>query len=197
MSVKRSISKILPLFVKVRNVSCLTALLLVLGGATCQPVKEDPSQPALASGQATVLLGSDCQNPLEMGFTHCAITKGAAIPSLHLYFMNPAQYKISDCNLGNFVEGAVAIKAGEVVVDLSPLRSQIESSFCILKIEAIEFYPDPRDEKQTRQYPLAGGFFLESYEPGYFPTPPPAAVSWCYKISGTNQGRRKMEPCAP
>lgn len=165
-------------------------------GASCHTkIIEDSSAGALESGQATMLLGSNCLRPMALGYDSCPIRKGQAVPELRLYFMNPAEYSVSDCHLGVFKTGTMN-EAGEAVIDLSGLSDQVhKSGFCLLRIEAIERYVDPRDGMQKRQIPFAGGFFIEVLEPDYFPDPSDEVVSWCFKVSGTNKGRRKIVSC--
>ncbi len=167
----------------------------LLSFTSCRSFVEDSSAFAASAGQATMLLGSSCSRPLALGYDACQIKKGQKMPTLTLLFMNPAEYAVSDCELGIYKTGSIDA-AGEVEVDLSPLTSQVDKDhFCLLRIEVIERYPDPKDKKQLREIPLAGGFFVEQLADDFFPNPPDNVVTWCYKVSGTNKGRRKIEDC--
>lgn len=169
--------------------------LLLCGAASCQRVVEDSSAAALESGDRTLLLGADCMQPLSLGYSACQLKKGQPIPELKIYFMNPAEYAVSDCQF-NILKTGSTNEAGEVTVDLTNLQDQVsKNGFCMLRVEAIERYVDPSGSRAIRQIAFAGGFFIEMLEPSYFPEPSDAAVSWCYKIKGTNRGRRKMEKC--
>jgi len=175
--------------------ACIFALIFCISCVSPPKAIEDPSKLALLAGQSTILLGSDCQRPLALGYDSCQLKESDQTPVLHLHFMNPAEYAISDCRYGIFKTGSVD-KAGDVEIDLTPIRGQIDFiHFCLLRIEAVERYPDPNDKTQMRQIPFAGGFFIELLEDNYFPEPAPEISSWCYKISSTNKGRRKMERC--
>lgn len=152
--------------------------------------------PAAQAGDATMLLGSSCSRPMTLGYDTCQLQKGQPLPELRLYFFNAAEYAVSDCRFNILKTGSVD-KAGEVVIDLSGLNDQVaQSGFCMLRLEAIEKYPSTEDPNQKRQIAFAGGFFIELLDPEYFPVPSDATVSWCYQISGTNKGRRKMSPCS-
>jgi hypothetical protein len=156
---------------------------------------EDSSAYALEAGQATLLLGSTCKEPMALGYLSCPVKVGQELPSLTLYFFNAAEYAVSDCELGLYKTGSVK-EAGEVVVDLSPLTPQVNKNrFCLLRVEAVEHYPDPKDEHQQREIPLVGGFFIEQLDASFFPEPSDTVISWCYQVKGTNKGRRKMEAC--
>lgn len=163
-------------------------------GATCRKIVEDPSAFALASGDATMALGSSCTRGMVLGYGACQLKRGQPMPELRMYFANPAEYAVSDCNLGLHKTGAT--DGGEVVVDLSGLTDQVQhQGFCLLRIEAKERYPDPRAHSQKREIPFAGGWFLEVLPDGYFPEPADEVVSWCVKVKATNKGRRKLEGC--
>ena len=170
--------------------------LLMMACASCKvTVIEDSSPMALSAGHSTMLLGSNCQRPMALGYDSCPLRRGQTLPILHLFFMNPADYAVSDCELGIYKTGSMS-GAGQADIDLSPLTSQIDRNrFCLLRIEAIERYPDPRDPKQLREIPFAGGFFLELLDDNYFPEPSDDVVTWCYIVKGTNKGRRKLETC--
>lgn len=179
--------------------SKLVVCVLVLGclalGATCRhKIIEDSSAFALAAGEPTMILGG-CQRPLTKGYDSCQIRENSQLPKLQMAFTSPAEYAISDCRLGIFHTGSVD-QPGMVEVDLAPLDAQIkEDGFCILRVEAIERYPDPRDKNQLREIPLAGGWFIEVLDPDYIPSPPDQLVSWCYKVRRTNKGRTTVEDC--
>lgn len=173
---------------------CLLALLCV--GATCKSnIIEDPSAFALEAGESTLLLGSSCSQPIQKGYATCKLKRGQKLPLLLLYFVNPAEYAVGDCTGGVFHTGEISVP-GEASVDLTPLNDEAyRSGFCFLRIEAIEYYSDPRDKNQKRQIPLSGGFFIEFLAEDYYPDPPSALTSWCYKVRGTNKGRRRVEAC--
>lgn len=181
---------------KFLRLGSLAAVGMVLTAASCKhAIVDDASAFAMASGQGTMLLGSDCGRPMELGYSSCQLREKETVPVLTLGFMNAADYAVSDCTLGIHKTGSVA-QAGLVQVDLSGLTDQVQKHrFCFLRIEVIEKYPDPKDPKQLREIPIAGGFFLEVLDEGYFPVPNDSVISWCYKISGTTKGRRKIEEC--
>lgn len=171
----------------------VVAIALLSVAASCKHnIIEDSSAFALKAGQSTIVLGG-CQKPMELGFSSCQLVKGKKLPTLELFFMNPASYAVSDCNLNILKTGSID-SPGFVQVDLTPLESQIQT-FCILKVEAVEKYPDTRDPNQLREIPFAGGLFIEFLPEDYFPVPTDKEISWCYKVSGTNKGRRKIEAC--
>lgn len=173
----------------------LAAMLLCCLSCTSRKVIEDSSAYALKAGQSTLLLGSTCSEPLALGYSSCPIRVGQKLPILTLFFMNEAEYAVSDCELGVYKTGSISAP-GEVEIDLAPLTWQVDKDhFCLLRIEAVERYPDPKDPKQLREIPLAAGFFIEQLDPSYFPTPPDNLVTWCYVVKGTNKGRRKIEAC--
>lgn len=176
--------------------SVVVLFLLCVACASCKvTVIEDSSAFAVSAGHSTILLGSTCSEPMALGYSSCPIKTGQKLPILSLFFMNPAEYAVSDCELGVYKTGSIS-EPGEVQVDLAPLTWQIEKDhFCLLRIEALERYPDPKDPKQLREIPLAGGFFVEQLDAKYFPDPPDNVVTWCYKVKGTNKGRRKIEAC--
>lgn len=173
----------------------MAAIALMSVAASCKGhIVEDSSAFAAVVGDSTMALGG-CQKPMELGYSGCQLTKDAPIPSLDLFFMNPASYAVSDCRLNIYKSGSVN-SAQWVQIDLSGLKSQIDDTgFCLLKIESIEKYPDPRDPNQLREIPVSGGFFIEILPSDYFPEPSDQDISWCYRLSGTNKGRRKIEPC--
>lgn len=170
------------------------AILVLCGFGSCQPLAEDDSPMALASGQATMLLGG-CSKPIGMGYEVCQLTKGQALPELTLGFVNEAEWAVSDCSGGLYKSG-VSEKPGIVTVDLSGLQKQAEQrGFCWLRLEAIERYPSPRDNTQKQSYATAGGFIVEFLAPGYQPVPAPSVTGWCFEISRTTKGRTKVEKC--
>jgi hypothetical protein len=142
-----------------------------------------------------MLLGSSCSRPMALGYDSCQLVEGQGIPNLTLYFLNPAEYAVSDCTLGIHKTGSID-GPGEVQVDLSGLKDQVDKyHFCLLRIEALEKYPDPRDKNQLRQIPFAGGFFIETLDKDYFPVPSEDVISWCFTVKATNKGRRTLEKC--
>lgn len=178
-----------------RSLFWALGIVLVIVSSCAVQIIEDSSAFALVSGQATMILGSDCSRPMSLGYDVCQIKKSDTVPALHLWFMNPAEYAVSDCGLGLYKTGSTD-RAGEVVIDLSALTLQAQTNrFCMLRIEAKERYPNPKDHTQLSEIPFAGGFFIEVLDDNYFPSPSDAVVSWCYKVSSTNKGRRKIEPC--
>jgi hypothetical protein len=165
----------------------IVALLLTFVFMACKQVPIDKSQFALAAGQSTIVLGG-CDKPLELGWSACRFTKGGQIPKLQIFFMNQASYAVSDCNMQIVSSGST--NAGLVEIDLSSLQRDIEArGFCLLKVEAIEHWGE------NRRYPLAGGFFIETFEPGYLPTPTIPEIAWCYKVARTTAGRTIVERC--
>lgn len=172
----------------------LLALFLIFF-ISCAPLVEDSfSAPALAAGNKNVFLGSDaCKIPIEKGYAYCAVTRGSKVPDLKILFLNQGAYGVSDCRLGLFKTGTTK-GPEEVKLDLSPLSKQLEEDgFCILKIEAIERYPDPKDPNQFREIPIGGIFFLEALAPGYIPSPPKSAIGWCAKVGRTTKGRTYLK----
>ncbi len=167
---------------------------LLCGFGSCQPRKEDDSQLAIVAGQSTMVF-SGCQKQIAMGYDVCQLTRGQKLPILELGFVNRAEFAVSDC-LGGFYKAGKADKPGTVKVDLSGLQAQAErSGFCMLRLEAKEFYPSLQDATQEKSYVTAGGFIIEFLASGYNPVPSPATVGWCYKIQRTSKGRTLVEPC--
>jgi hypothetical protein len=116
------------------------------------------------------------------------------LPVLSLYFTNPAEYAIGDCGGGIFHAGSGG--PGLVTVDLSPLSEQANRlGMCLLKVEAMEKYPDNRDSGQFHSIPITGGLFIEMLRPGFQPVPAEPVVGWCYRIGRTTKGRTKIEKC--
>ena len=141
-----------------------------------------------------MLLGG-CQRPLAVGYDACWFEKGAKLPPVHMVFTNPAQYAVSDCNLGIYKTGSIDAP-GSVDVPLDKLSVQLNAAgFCMLRVDVVEFYPDPGDDNQIRQIPLAGGWFIEMFEKGYMPVPPENLVGWCYIVRRTTAGRTVIAPC--
>ena len=182
--------------------SKLKSLLLVVicgivgMGATysCSPLILDNSALALEAGQATMILGS-CQRGLSVGYDACWFERGAELPKLQLAFTNPAEYAVSDCQFGIYETGSVS-EPGVVEIDLAPLSTQLyEMGFCLLRVEAKEYFPEPNDPNQQREIPLVGGWFREMFDRGYNPTPADPMVAWCYKVRRTTAGRTTVEDC--
>ena len=178
-----------------KNLLMLLLVPFFLGAAySCSPLVIDSAAYALEAGQATMLLGS-CQRPIAVGYDACWFERGSVLPKLQLMFMNPAEYAVSDCAYGIYKTGSID-EPGTVEIDLEPLNHQIAmSGFCLLRVEAREFFPDPNDENQMKAIPLAGGWFIEMFEPGYNPTPANAMVGWCYQVKRTTSGRTTVEDC--
>lgn len=174
----------------------LLSSVFLLGASSCStgPMAMDGSAYALESGQATMLLGG-CTRDLVIGYDACWFEKGATLPKLHMVFTNPAEYAVSDCNLGIYQTGSVA-KAGVVDVSLAKLSTQLnETGFCMLRVEVVEYYPDPKDNSQIRQIPMAGGWFIEMFDKGYMAIPPKTLTGWCYIVRRTTAGRTVLAPC--
>lgn len=103
--------------------------------------------------------------------------------------MNPGSYAVSDCDLGIAFSGQVN-EPGIIDLDLTSLSESVNNrGFCFLKIEAIERWGD------GRELPLAGGFIIEAFRPGYIPTPPREVIAWCMKFGRTTAGRTISEKC--
>ena len=164
-------------------------------GASCRTIPDDKSAFASDAGQSTIVLGA-CETGFNLGWGQCLLEKGAAsFPTLKFIMTNKGEWAVSDCALGLYKTGA-ADKPGIVEVDLSALKSQLDAAgMCILKIETIEKYPDPRDKDQMRSIYMRGGLFLEQVDPGYFPTPSPDVIGFCVKVYRTNKGRTVLEAC--
>lgn len=176
----------------------LTALLALAGLGACahKLVEDRGSAFALEAGQATMALGG-CSRPLRLGYESCQLERGSEMPRLRLAFSGPAEYAVSDCELSIFRQGSVD-QAGVVELDLSPISAQIQAAgFCLLKVEALEHYPDPGDPSQRHPIPLAGGFFIETYAPGFLAVPAHQDVAWCYELRRTTKGRTTVEECKP
>ena len=172
----------------------LTAFLLSACGGL--RIIEDPSRMALTAGDMAMLVGG-CEKPLVKGYENCQIRRGGTLPVLSLHFLNPAQYAISDCLTQIYKRGKIDA-AGTVSLDLAGITEQARRfGFCLIRVEAVEYYPDPRDPSQVRTIPMAGGFFIEVLDDDYIPEPTRALTSWCYIIRGTNKGRRSMQECVP
>ena len=159
---------------------------------------EDKSAFASEAGQSTIVLGA-CGAEFNLGWAQCLVEKaqGFQMPTLRFVVSNPAEWAVSDCELGIFKTGSTD-KAGLVEVDLSDLKTQAtKSGLCILKVETKEHYPDPKDSSQIRTIYMRGGFFMELIEPGFFPTPNNDMIAFCVKVARTTKGRTKIERCTP
>lgn len=166
----------------------IVAIIIATVVMSCRGLPIDKSQMALAAGQSTMILGG-CDRPLSLGWSSCQFVRGGELPKLRLFFVNRASYAVSDCNLQILTSGST--NGPQLVeVDLSSLKSEIDSrGFCILKVEAQEFY------NGEHRYPVAGGFFIEAFQPGYLPTPTIPEIAWCYKVARTTSGRTVIEKC--
>lgn len=168
---------------------------LALWASSCRSLPEDRgSNFAHAAGARTVLVGGEvylgfCSAPLSVGWASCQIEKGGTLPILRLGFLNPGNYAVSDCDMGILKSGAVD-KPGLIEVDISSLSADLNRrGFCFLKVEAVERWGD------NREVPLAGGFIIEAYAPGFLPTPSTDLIAWCMKFGRTTKGRTISEPC--
>lgn len=168
---------------------------LISLGAACRPIPDDKSAFASEAGQSTIVLGA-CQGGFNIGWSQCLLEKGQAdFPKLKFIMTNPGEWAVSDCSLGLYKTGAKD-GPGLVEVDLSGLKDQANSTgLCILKVETVEKYRDPRDKDQWRSIYMRGGLFLELVEPGFFPVPSNDAIGFCIKVARTNKGRTKIEQC--
>jgi len=176
-----------------RSIALLLCLLSM--GASCRTVlPEDKSAFAAEAGQNTIVLGA-CESDFNLGWGHCLLEKGASIPTLRFIMTNPGDWAVGDCQLGIYKTGAINAP-GIVEVDLSGITAQAERmGFCILKIEAIERYPDNNDPTQSHQIPLKGGYFIELLDKGYLPTPAKDVIAFCVKVNRTTKGRTTIENC--
>lgn len=163
--------------------------------ASCKTLPEDKSAFAAVAGQSTIVLGA-CSSDFKLGWEQCLLERGSStFPTLRFVMTNPGEWAVGDCELGIYRTGAVN-QPGLVEVPLDGLRRQAEQNgFCVLKIEAVERYPDPNDSNQLRSIPLRGGFFLELIQPGYMPVPSNDVVAFCVKVGRTTKGRTKIEKC--
>lgn len=184
-------------------------LILGCGAASCRPVPEDPSESAARAGHATAVLGVDypppsddggavlggCRSDLERGWKECLLERGAPVPKLQILFTNPGEWAVGDCNLQMLASGSA--KAGEMAtVDLSGIQTELDArGFCVLKIDAVEYYKDQHDSSQSHAVNLYGGMFLQSVEKGYLPDPAPMQVAWCYQVERTSKGRTTVKGC--
>lgn len=176
---------------------CALTIAVFVLGATCHErvIEDKGSAFAAEAGQATMVLGG-CERPLRVGHDACLYEKGKPLPTLRIVFLNPAEYFVSDCNFGILAQGAVD-GPSTVEVNVDSLKADIEKQgLCILEIHAKEYFSDPGDPSQKRMIPFIGGWFIRAVEPGFFPTPPKAAINWCYKIQRTTKGRTIMEKCS-
>lgn len=171
----------------------LLAILLLLTTG-CRSFPLDSGAFAAEAGQSTLVLGS-CHGEWDMGWENCLFEKGGELPTLRFLMMNPGDWAVSDCSLGLFKTGAVT-KPGVVEVDLKELSAQAEKTgFCVLKVEAIERYTNPRANLE-HEIPIRGGFFLEMVQPGYLPTPSERQVAFCVKAYRTTKGRTVVARCS-
>lgn len=165
-----------------------------MGAGSCKTIPIDASAFAASAGERTMLLGG-CQRPLAKGFDFCQFERGATLPTLSMGFVNPADYAVSDCELGIFKTGSVNFP-GTVEIDLAPLSEMInKKGFCILRVEVVERFKDPGDPNQLREIPLVGGFFIEMLQPGYKPIPADDVVAWCFTVKRTTSGRTTVTAC--
>lgn len=162
----------------------------------CQTLREDRgSSFARSAGESTIVLGG-CSKPLTKGFESCQLERGKPLPLLQIAFLNPAEYAISDCELNLWKQGAVT-QPTLLEIDVAELNDQIHrNGMCILKVETIERYPDPKNKTQFHEIPISGGFFVELLEPGYNPVPAPDVINWCYMVGRTTKGRTIMKKMA-
>lgn len=175
-------------------------------GAACKVLPEDRGSAfASEAGQSTLAIMADpsntlgsCQGGFQVGWTQCLLEKNQPeFPKLVMAMTNPGDWAVSDCAFGLYKSGSVS-EPGIVEVDLSGLKEQANhNGICILKIEATERYPDPKDKKQLRSIFMRGGFFVELVEPGYFPIPANDVIAFCAKVMRTTKGRTKIESCQP
>ena len=165
------------------------AFVLATGGCQSPPV--DKAAFAAEKGVRTAIVGTNlgsCSLP-GVGWKVCQFEEPETLPKLQIFFMNPGNYAVSDCDHGLLGQGSVG-GPGLVEVDLSPLLPVIQQrDFCFLQIEAEERWDG------ERRYPILGGFLLQVYERGYLPTPAREDIRWCKKIYRTTAGRTVMEDC--
>lgn len=178
----------------------MRAVLLALFALTlsgCKTVNLDSSAFASVAGQSTIVLGA-CEGGFSLGWGQCLIEKSTApLPTLRFVMTNPGEWAVSDCVNGIFKSGSVD-KGGVVELDLAPLKADFDKNgLCILKIETVEHYPDPKDPSQLHSIPMRGGLFVEAVEPGYFPTPDNNLLAFCVKVMRTTKGRTVVEQCTP
>jgi hypothetical protein len=168
-------------------------LLSLVGG--CKTMPEDMgSAYAREAGDPTMGVGG-CIRPLATGWEGCIVEEKAPAPTVRLYFVNPAQWSITDCHNQIFKHGAVGGPA-EVLIDLAPINDQIQRDrFCLLNVEAIEFYPNPDAKDQMKEIPLMGGFHISVVDQGYMPIPNPNLIAFCVKFKRTTKGRTVIERC--
>lgn len=177
---------------------------LILTGASCRTLPEDQSAFASIAGENTAVFITDptlqlgsCDAELNKGWGHCLIGRGGAFPSLFILMTNPGEWAVGDCQLGIYKTGSTS-NAELVTVDTSGLVTQANQfGFCLLKIETVEHYSDPRDSSQIHSIPMRGGFFVELTDSTYLPTPSKDMIAWCQKVMRTTKGRTTIESCAP
>lgn len=178
------------------NTRFLAAASMALGlaSAACQSFPVDTASAfARSAGESTVMVGSTCNRPLAKGFDSCQLERGKPLPKLTLMMMNPGEWALSDCRLNIWRQGAVD-HPQLVEVDLTELTRQVEEDgFCLLKLETLERFPDPRDGSQWHTIPISGGFFIEVLAPGYNPVPSPDVINWCFAVGRTTKGRTVMK----
>lgn len=176
----------------------LVVFLICLIALGCKSMPEDKSAFASDAGQSTIVLGG-CSGKFNLGWDQCLLenTEKFKMPVLRFVVTNPAEWAVSDCENGIYKTGS-APKKGLVEVDLSGLSSQAKANrICILKVETIEQFPDPRSKSQIHSIYMRGGFFIELVDPGFFPTPNNSVVAFCVKVMRTTKGRTKIEQCSP
>ena len=165
--------------------------LLAMGAVLCigcNTVPIDSSQLAFAAGQSTVAIGG-CDKPLDLGWTACRRQRGVQLPSMNIMFTNPGTYAISDCALNLWRTGS-ATQGQLVEIPLAELTADADRrGFCLLKVETEEVWGD------NRRIPMAGGFFIETLDPSYFPVPQRRDIAWCYRVARTTAGRTVVEQC--
>lgn len=163
--------------------------------AGCNGVPVDKAAFAAEAGLRTALVGTSLGSCglSDIGWKVCQMEDPATLPKLQIFFMNPGNYAVSDCDAGVLKTDSVAA-AGMVEVDLSPLLETVRRrDFCFLQVEAEERWQDDRGNQ--RRYPVLGGFLIQTFERGYLPTPAREDVAFCYKVYRTTSGRTAMERC--
>lgn len=173
----------------------LIGVVALSAASACKSMPIDRSAFAAEAGESTIVLGS-CGGEWNKGWQQCLAERGGdTMPTLRFLVMMESEWAVSDCELGLYKTGS-SVGPELVEVDLTELRAQAEKNgFCVLKIEAIERYPDARDSSQKHPIPLRGGFFLEMVTKGYMPTPSEAQVAFCVKAYRTTSGRTIVQKC--
>lgn len=166
---------------------------LLAGGCNSLPV--DKAAFAAEKGLRTALVSTSLGSCglSDVGWKVCQMEEPTSLPKLQLFFMNPGNYAVSDCDHGllksDFVDGP-----GLVEIDLSPLLPSVQTrDFCFLQVEAEERWVDGGGNHHS--YPILGGFLIQTYERGYLPTPAREDIAFCYKVYRTTAGRTAMEKC--